>query len=87
MSKIIAEYNVKMPDYALCYLINDDGSGLSEADIKIIDSKMQFYYDTALTHNASVIMSPDMEDGSYFTGSPLFGSPCHVYDCKILIIG
>jgi hypothetical protein len=84
--KTIAEYTVKIPDYALPYLINGDKSGLAEQDIKSIDSYMdKEFYGVAREQNASVIISPSEEE-SYFTWRPAFGLACNVVDCTILLV-
>lgn len=84
-----AEYDVRLPDYSICYLINGDSSGLDESDILTIDNCMKRFYDIADSVNGSLIISVmDSDDNqeSYFSSSPLFGFPCHVYDAKIIIL-
>ena len=80
MLNIIAEYNeVKIPSYALCYLINNDSSGLDIDDIKIIDDYMEQFY-----NDGFVIIAP-CDDDFYFTWSPAFGLACNVLDCTIIV--
>lgn len=81
-NNLIAEYDATIPDYALSYLINGDSSGLEADDIAIIDSYMKEYY----AMGGNVIIDYDTDEERYFSSHPAFGSPCTVYDCKILIL-
>jgi len=83
--KTHAEYNVKIPDYALSYLVNSDSSGLEEREIVLIDHYMRKYYTVAQAVNGSVIIDPS-ENESYFTSNPAFGLACNVVDTIILIL-
>jgi len=81
-----SEYDVKMPEYAMCYLINGDSSGNEEADIKIIDTYMRKFYDEAKKTDGHVVVGMP-EDGHepYFTSMPAFGLACTVYDIRITV--
>lgn len=70
----------KIPTWSLCYLINDDASGLTDEEIRMID--------TWLNDWEVQIVSP-VADGEgnaqpYFSHCPLFGLPTEVEDCDIL---
>ncbi len=93
----ISEYNdLRVPDYALSYLINDDASGIDDSDIELIDNFMNQFYDEAKENDGSVIFSTSEvidDDGEvleyqepYFCSSPEFGLPCSVVDCTVLIV-
>ena len=81
----IETYKVEIPDYALSYLINDDSSGIDEAEIKLIDEFMQEYYDEAKKVKGSVIIDVIDEEGS-FNAFPEFGLACNTFSCNIHII-
>lgn len=70
----------KIPTWSLCYLINGDASGLTDEEIRMID--------TWLNDWEVQIVSP-VTDGEgyaqpYFSHCPLFGLPTEVEDCDIL---
>ena len=88
--KTIAEYDVQLPEYSLTYLINDDSSGLTDIDKKVIDFYMENFYIEANKNHGDVIVDimTDENDNSegYFTWNPAFGLPCTCYDAKIIIL-
>ncbi|WP_279135374.1 DUF6926 domain-containing protein [Parabacteroides johnsonii] len=70
----------KIPTWSLCYLVNGDASGLTDKEIRMID--------TWLNDWEVQIVSP-VADGErnaqpYFSHRPLFGLPTEVEDCDIL---
>lgn len=70
----------KIPTWSLCYLVNGDASGLTDEEIRMID--------TWLNDWEVQIVSP-VADGEgnaqpYFSHRPLFGLPTEVEDCDIL---
>jgi hypothetical protein len=75
MTTLEAYDELRVPCYALPYLVNGDSSGLEPEDI-------------AQGLNAQVIFSVGGLDSneSYFTNSPEFGLACDVEDCTILIV-
>ena len=84
--KTVKEYTeLRIPDYALPYLVNDDASGLDEADKRNIDAYMQQFYDEADKVKGDVIFNYDDQDG-YFSSHPAFGLACNVMECEILIV-
>ena len=83
--KTYAEYDVRLPDYSLSYLVNADSSGMETEEIQEIDDYMSEFYEEAGKVNGSVVISVP-EDESYFTWNPAFGLACNVYDCKIIIL-
>jgi hypothetical protein len=84
--KTVAEYTkLKIPSYALSYLVNDDASGLEEKDIAATDAYMQQYYEEAKKAGGHVIFSPSDQE-PYFTHTPEYGLPCDVVECTVLIV-
>jgi hypothetical protein len=82
--KTIESYDVKLPDYSLSYIHNNDASGIDAADVKAIDEYLQWYYDKAAGMNGHVIIGcPD--DDPHFVHHPAFGLACMCYDTEILI--
>ena len=80
-----AKYSVEMPDYALCYLVNGDDSGIDAADKKTIDAYMAQFEEEANSVNGDLVIAPS-EDEGYFTHCPAFGLPCNVIDTDIVIL-
>lgn len=68
--------------WALCYLINDDRSGLTEDEIPMID---RWY-----SSNKVVTITTANEDYGechpYFSHYPAFGLPTEVIDCSVMIM-
>lgn len=62
----------KIPTWALCALINDDWSGLNDADV---DTIIEW-----INTNRLVVMCP-ADCNEYYTSVPAFGLPCMVMDC------
>ena len=68
---------VKLPTWALCYLINGDDE-LSFEDTQLIENWIK-----KNSFDKYTIFSP-INDDEYFTGYPEFGLACNVVDCNIL---
>ena len=68
---------VKLPTYALCYLVNGDSSGLEDDDIDAIDRWYNSY------GKELQLEAVDKESEPYFTHSPEFGLACDVVDYEI----
>ena len=86
MKKYI-EYDVRMPEYALSYIHNNDSSGCSDIDIKLIDSYMKGFYSQAKEVKGHVVVGiPEDEQDCYFEPFPAFGYACNVYDLTITIL-
>lgn len=66
-----------IPTWAICALINGDYSGLSDADIRLINDWQE------LT-NLSVIGTEE-DSTEYFTKYPSFGLATNVIDCICVI--
>lgn len=62
----------KIPSWAICAIINDDTTGLNDADIDLIH---KWFEETGYDY----VCCPDSDP--YFTWYPAFGLPCDVYDC------
>jgi len=85
--KTYKRYDVKIPEYALSYLINGDDSGLNTEDIQAIDSYMMTFENESESVNGSIVIcSPEENQESYFIASPAFGLACTVQDIHILIL-
>lgn len=70
----------KIPTWSLCYLVNGDASGLTDEEIRMIDTWVNDW--------KVQVVSPFAEgEGNaqpYFSHCPLFGLPTEVEDCDIL---
>ena len=62
----------KIPDYALCALINDDWTGLTDEDIENIAMWQ--------SRSRTIVICP-VDYNEYFSSVPAFGKPCMVMDC------
>lgn len=82
--KTLESYTEQIPVYAMCYLHNDDASGLQDNEIAEIDSYFQQFYDRAKELNAHVIIGCNDDEGS-FTHRPAFGLACDCIETEILI--
>ena len=81
--KIKAQFEERIPSYALSYLINGDMSGLESDDAKNIDKWLaEFDVDGDEWMDVSV---NDYEEEEYFTSMPAFGLPCNVMDCTVTV--
>lgn len=71
----------KVPTWALPYLINSDLDGISDEERQEVDKWW-------LDNRAEIISPIEDENGEwheYFTTVPLWGKPCDVVDCEILL--
>ena len=69
-----------IPEWALCYCINSDATGLNEEEILIINEWMQDW-------QVEIISPIADEEGNYhtfFTHYPLFGLATDVIECDII---
>jgi hypothetical protein len=82
--KTLENYTEQIPVYAMGYLHNDDSSGLSDEEIKLIDDYFQQFYDRAKELDAHVIIGCPEGEGS-FTHHPAFGLACDCIETEILI--
>ncbi len=83
-------YDAKLPEWSLCYLINNDPfeSGTSEQnerDKRECDKFMQFFYDEADKLGGSIYISI-LNNEPYFSAFPSFGLSDNVNDCEIIIL-
>lgn len=76
MKKISTE---KIPTWALCYLFNDDPTGLTEEDIKDADNFCNSFH----AKGALVFDIPNEDASPYFTSVPAFGLPTDVMDIDV----
>lgn len=71
-------YEVKLPAWAVCYLLNGDSSGMEDDEVSMVDSWIEN------SPWSSVYAIYDIgEDEPSFTHYPAFGSACECYDCVI----
>lgn len=66
-------YIEKVPEWALCAIINGDCTGLNDDEIAMIENW--------LSGNQYGICVPIESEEAYFTSVPAFGLPCTVRDC------
>lgn len=78
--------NLKIPDYALSYLINGDSSGLEENDIHAIDLYMRDFYNMVGAGESLIFSTMEDDFHPEFCWRPAFGLACDVVDCTILIV-
>lgn len=71
---------VRIPTWALCYLVNSDDSGLDAEDKKTVDEWVER---TRNGGRIDVCPTPDSEP--YFSRYPAFGLACDVEDCDVLV--
>ena len=71
-----------IPTWALCYLINDDRSGLTEDEISMIDR----WYTSNKVVTITTASEDDGECQPYFSHYPAFGLPTEVIDCSVMIM-
>lgn len=85
--KIFCKSTERIPDWALCYLINGDSSGLSEQEIDCIHEFFSWYELVGKEFKCDIIISPvEEQPESYFTWHPAFGLPCSVTDCYVTLL-
>jgi len=72
---------VRIPTWALGYLVNSDDSGLDAEDKKTVDEWVE------RTRNGGRIdvCCPDDGGEPYFCSYPAFGLACDVEDCDVII--
>ena len=72
---------VKIPSWALCYLINGDDSGLDAEDKKTVDDWVE------KTREGGVIdvCCPEEGEEAYFCSHPAFGLACDVAECDVIV--
>lgn len=71
-----------IPTWALSYLINDDRSGLTEEEVRMIDH----WYNRNKVVTISTASEDEGECFPYFSRVPAFGSPTEVVDCSVMIL-
>jgi len=78
--KYVKTLSVRIPTWALCYLVNSDDSGLDAEDKKTIDEWVE------RTRNGGRIdVCPPLDVVPYFTSYPAFGLACDVEDCDVVV--
>ena len=70
---------VRIPTWALCYLVNGDDSALDEYDKATVDA----WVDRTRDGGRIDVCCPDGEP--YFTSYPAFGLACDVEDCDVVL--
>ena len=69
-------YRCKIPTWALNYLVNADAEGLTDEDLKLVRA-------WEISWNGPISISTS--DNPYFSSCPVFGLPCDVEDCEVLV--
>ena len=79
---------VRIPEYAINQLINNDLSYLCKEDKDNISKFMQSYHDIAsnLKDGNVIVCLVGEQPESYFSWHPSFGLPGSVYDCYVTIL-
>ncbi len=85
--KTVLEFDeLKVPDYAMSYLVNGDASGLPDEDKAAIDKWYAQFVEAAQTAGGVALFVPGPGEAS-FTWSPAFGKACScVFDCVVAIL-
>ena len=85
--KTVYKESVNIPDYAMCYLVNGDSSGLNDDDITLIDTWINVYYAKAekLQGHLNIVQLNDNDSGS-FDSFPPFGLACNTFECELIIL-
>lgn len=65
------------PEYAVCYLMYNDDSGLSEEDKDNINKWL-------INENLESFSLVDVSEDSYFSGFPQFGLACNCVDAVFM---
>lgn len=72
---------LKIPTWALCYLVNSDSSGLDDDDRKTVDS----WVDRIREGGRIDVCCPREGAEPYFCSHPEFGLACDVEECDVII--
>lgn len=70
----------KIPTWSIGYIINGDSTGLTEDEIRMIDSWLNEWQ----VEIVSPITDGQGNAQSYFSHCPLFGLPAEVEECDII---
>ena len=78
--KYVKTLSVRIPTWAICYLVNSDDSGLDAEDRKTVDEWVE------RTRNGGRIdVCPPSDGEPYFSSWPAFGLACDVEDCDVIV--
>ena len=79
--------NLSVPTWALPFLVNGDGSGLSNLDVDLISGWIAEFERHASKNGARAEFEFVVGDGEeYFSKFPAFGKPATCVDCSILYL-
>lgn len=83
-----AEFGFKIPTWALCYIVNNDYSGITEEDKEMVDKFWNKWQKKADMYECVVVFSApeDIDAEKYFYPSPEFGLACDVVDCTLTFL-
>lgn len=70
---------MSIPAWSVCYLFNDDPSGLSDEDIEAVDQWVKSMIEDG--YNVSSLSPVDVEEEPRFTTRPAFGLACDCVEC------
>jgi len=83
MSKRNRTCNVLIPQWAMCYLVNGDASGISETEKNTVDTWVNQY--RAMFTNVYSMDIVSHEGDGFYTKYPEFGKACKVDECDVII--
>lgn len=72
---------VRIPTWALCYLVNADSSGLEPEDKKLVDEWVERTRDGGCVD----VCCPAEGEEPYFCAHPAFGLACDVEECDVIL--
>lgn len=70
--------SIKLPTWALCYIVNNDSSGISDEDQEQVD---EWIKETFPDHIGLIF--DQSEEGEFFTHSPPFGLACNCIQADV----
>ena len=83
--RVVEEFELAIPSWALSYIINSDASGLDDDEISQVDRYMAQFETEAKSVGGYIIIVAS-QDEPYFSKWPEFGLACNVVDCTLLIM-
>ena len=87
--KTIGFYDIKLPAWSVCYLVNADASGLADEELDQVDKFWSFYEQTAKEAGGFAYLSLDTaEEGNEasFCRRPEFGLATDCFDAIVLML-
>lgn len=75
--KIIEQWEIDLPEWSLCYIVNGDASGIEERDEKQVDRFMARVNARAVELGAIACVDPLADQEAKFNSCPEFGLACN----------